>query len=192
MRDALLGRPVTDVDIATPETPDRVMELLEAAGIKALPTGIEHGTVTAVIGGGTCQITTLRRDVSTDGRRAAVAFTEDWRADAGRRDFTFNTLSATPGGMVYDYFNGRRDLNDRAIRFVGHAGERIEEDRLRVLRFFPLHRDAGHADRPRGRSGGLHPGRAAADRAIPGAYPRRDNENPVVRDALRRHPDDAE
>ncbi len=136
VRDALLDRPVTDVDIATPETPDRVMALLDAAGIKALPTGIEHGTVTAVIGGETCQITTLRRDVSTDGRRAAVAFTEDWRADAERRDFTFNTLSATPGGVVHDYFNGRRDLNDRMIRFVGDAGERIEEDRLRVLRFF--------------------------------------------------------
>ncbi len=136
VRDALLERPVKEVDIATPETPDRVMELLEAAGIKALPTGIEHGTVTAVIGGETYQITTLRRDVSTDGRRATVTFTEDWRVDAERRDFTFNTLSATPDGMIYDYFNGLQDLNDRVIKFVGHAGERIEEDRLRVLRFF--------------------------------------------------------
>ncbi len=152
VRDALLGRPVKDVDIATPETPDRVMALLEAAGIKALPTGIEHGTVTAVIGGETCQITTLRRDVSTDGRRAAVAFTDDWRADAERRDFTFNTLSATPDGMVYDYFNGRQDLNGRVIKFVGHAGERIEEDRLRVLRFF---RFIGTLDMRIGREGDL-------------------------------------
>ena len=136
VRDALLERPVKDVDIATPETPDRVMELLEAAGIKALPTGIEHGTVTAIIGDETYQITTLRRDVTTDGRRATVAFTEDWQADAERRDFTFNALSATPGGRVYDYFNGLQDLNDRVIKFVGDAGERIEEDRLRVLRFF--------------------------------------------------------
>ena len=136
VRDALLERPVKDVDIATPETPDRVRELLEAAAIKALPTGIEHGTVTAITGDETYQITTLRRDVSTDGRRATVAFTEDWRADAERRDFTFNTLSATPDGMVYDYFNGLQDLNNRVIKFVGNAGERIEEDRLRVLRFF--------------------------------------------------------
>lgn len=136
VRDALLERLVKDVDIATPETPDRVMELLEAAGIKALPTGIEHGTVTAIVGDETYQITTLRRDVSTDGRRATVAFTEDWRADAERRDFTFNTLSATPDGMVYDYLNGLQDLNNRVIKFVGHAGERIEEDRLRVLRYF--------------------------------------------------------
>ena len=152
VRDALLGLPVKDVDIATPEMPDRVMALLEAAGIKALPTGIEHGTVTALIGGETCQITTLRRDVSTDGRRAAVAFTEDWRADAERRDFTFNTLSATPGGMVYDYLNGRQDLNDRVIKFVGDAGERIEEDRLRVLRFF---RFIGTLDMRIGREGDL-------------------------------------
>ncbi len=136
VRDALLERPVKDVDIATPETPDRVMELLNAAGIKGLPTGIEHGTVTAIVGDETYQITTLRRDVSTDGRRATVAFTEDWRADAERRDFTFNTLSATPDGRVHDYFDGLQDLNNRVIKFVGHAGERIEEDRLRVLRFF--------------------------------------------------------
>ncbi len=152
VRDAFLGLAVKDVDIATPETPDRVMELLEAAGIKALPTGIEHGTVTAVIGGETCQITTLRRDVGTDGRRATVAFTDDWRTDAERRDFTFNTLSAAPDGMVYDYFNGLQDLNDRVIKFVGHAGERIDEDRLRVLRFF---RFIGTLDMRIGREGDL-------------------------------------
>ncbi len=136
VRDALLKKTVTDVDIATQETPDQVTSLLEEAGIKAVPVGIEHGTVMAVINHQSFEITTLRRDLKTDGRHAEVEFTDDWRQDAARRDFTFNTLSATPDGMVYDYFNGIQDLADRVIRFVGLAPERIEEDRLRVLRYF--------------------------------------------------------
>jgi len=136
VRNALMHLPIVDVDIATQEPPERVVALLEQAGIQAVPTGIEHGTVTAVLNGKTFEITTLRRDVSTDGRRATVAFTDDWRADAGRRDFTFNTLSATPDGAVYDYFNGMQDLAHRLIRFVGRAQERVAEDRLRILRYF--------------------------------------------------------
>ena len=136
VRNALMHLPINDIDIATQEPPERVMALLQAAGIQAVPTGIEHGTVTAVLNGKTFEITTLRRDVSTDGRRATVAFTDDWRADAARRDFTFNTLSATLDGAVYDYFNGMQDLAHRLIRFVGRVNERIAEDRLRILRYF--------------------------------------------------------
>lgn len=136
VRDAILKRPVEDVDIATQEPPDRVMALLEAAGIKAIPTGLGHGTVTAVIGAHRIEITTLRRDVETDGRHAVVTFTEDWREDAARRDFSFNAMSADREGMVYDYFNGLEDLANRIIRFVGPARERIDEDVLRVLRYF--------------------------------------------------------
>jgi poly(A) polymerase len=136
VRNALMHVPVTDIDIATQEIPERVMALLEAAGIKAIPTGIEHGTVTAVVNGKHFEITTLRRDVETDGRRAVVAFTDDWREDALRRDFTFNALSATPEGKVFDYFNGMQDLAHRLIRFVGRVDERIREDRLRILRYF--------------------------------------------------------
>lgn len=136
VRDALMKRPIGDIDIATQEPPERVVTLLKDAGIQAVPTGIEHGTVTAVLNGKTFEITTLRCDVSTDGRRATVAFTDDWREDAARRDFTFNTLSATPDGSVYDYFNGMQDLAHRLIRFVGRVDERIAEDRLRMLRYF--------------------------------------------------------
>ena len=112
------------------------MRLLENAGLKAIPTGIEHGTVTAVSGTQTYQITTLGRDVKTDGRRAEVDFTDDWKEDAGRRDFTFNTMSATPDGKVYDYFNGLQDLVNRRIHFVGNVEERLLEDHLRILRYF--------------------------------------------------------
>ena len=136
VRDAVAGRPVEDVDIATPEPPDRVTALLEEAGLKAVPTGLKHGTVTAVSGGIPFQITTLRIDVETDGRHARVAFTDDWIADAARRDFTINTLSATPEGDVYDPFGGLEDLARGRVRFVGVARRRIEEDLLRLLRFF--------------------------------------------------------
>ncbi|MCD6075037.1 MAG: putative tRNA adenylyltransferase, partial [Rhodospirillales bacterium] len=136
VRNALMHLPIVDIDIATQEPPERVVALLQEAGIQAVPTGIEHGTVTAVANGKTFEITTLRRDVSTDGRRATVAFTEDWREDAARRDFTFNSLSATLDGAVYDYFNGMQDLAHRVIRFVGRVNERIAEDRLRILRYF--------------------------------------------------------
>jgi poly(A) polymerase len=136
VRDAILGRPVKDVDIATPEPPERVVALLEAAGIKAVPTGIDHGTVTAVTGDAHFEVTTLRHDVETYGRRAKVEFTDDWAADAARRDFTFNAIFADPDGTIYDPTGGLEDLRSRRVRFVGDAKTRIEEDVLRLLRFF--------------------------------------------------------
>ena len=137
VRDSLLGVPVSDVDMATRLTPDEVIARLKAAGIKSVPTGIAHGTVTAVMPDGPVEITTLRRDVSTDGRRATVAFTDDWREDAARRDFTINALSANPDtGEVYDYFGGREDLTAGHVRFIGQPLQRIAEDHLRILRFF--------------------------------------------------------
>ncbi|WP_447727040.1 CCA tRNA nucleotidyltransferase [Sphingomonas koreensis] len=137
VRDTLLGLPVTDVDLATPHAPERVVELLQAAGIKAVPTGIAHGTITAVSSGAVVEVTTLRRDVSTDGRRATVAFTDDWREDAARRDFTINALYADPqSGEIFDYFGGLEDLSRRHIRFIGDPLQRIAEDHLRILRFF--------------------------------------------------------
>ena len=139
VRDALLGRDVADIDLGTPDPPERVMELLERAGIRSVPTGIAHGTVTALAGDKRYEITTLRRDLRTDGRHAEVAFTDDWRADAARRDFTINAMSCTAAGMLHDYFGGRRDLEAGRVRFVGDAAARIAEDRLRLLRFFRFH-----------------------------------------------------
>lgn len=137
VRDTLLGLPVTDVDVATPHAPEQVVALLEDAGIKAVPTGIAHGTITAVSSGAVIEVTTLRRDVSTDGRRATVAFTDDWREDAARRDFTINALYADPqSGQIFDYFGGLADLEARQIRFIGDPLQRIAEDHLRILRFF--------------------------------------------------------
>lgn len=137
VRDTLLGQDVTDLDIATAHPPERVIELLEAAGIKVIPTGIAHGTVTAVSSGTVVEVTTLRRDVSTDGRRATVAYTDDWREDAARRDFTINALYADPAsGELFDYFGGLADLGARHIRFIGDPLQRIAEDHLRILRFF--------------------------------------------------------
>jgi len=136
VRDALAGRPVKDVDLATPDPPERSMALLRDAGLKAVPTGLAHGTVTAVAGGHGFEVTTLRVDVRTFGRHAEVAFTVDWRADAARRDFTFNAMSAAPDGVLHDYFDGRRDLADGRVRFVGEPATRIAEDYLRVLRYF--------------------------------------------------------
>ncbi|MBT3306944.1 MAG: CCA tRNA nucleotidyltransferase [Alphaproteobacteria bacterium] len=148
VRDAMSQRPVKpggDIDIATPDTPEIVIRLLQDANIKAIPTGIKHGTVSAVIKGAKFEITTLRRDIETDGRRAVVAFTDDWTVDAARRDFTINTLSATPEGDVFDPFDGISDLAHGRIRFVGLADERITEDVLRLLRFF---RFFGYFGRP--------------------------------------------
>ncbi len=136
VRDAILKRTVKDIDIATPEAPERVIELLEAQGIHVIPTGLSHGTVTAVIGKMHFEITTLRIDVETDGRRARVAFTDDWTQDAARRDFTINTMSCDMDGNVYDPYEGLEDLGKGYIRFVGHAETRIKEDVLRLLRFF--------------------------------------------------------
>jgi poly(A) polymerase len=149
VRDELLGLPVSDVDLATRLRPDEVVERLENAKIKAVPTGIDHGTVTAVSDGHPFEVTSLRRDVSTDGRRAIVAFTDDWKEDAARRDFTINALFADPlTGEIYDYFNGLDDLQHRHIRFIGDPLQRIAEDHLRILRFFRFHArfDSGEPD----------------------------------------------
>lgn len=137
VRDALLGLAVKDIDLATRLTPQQVIERLRAAGLKAVPTGLAHGTITAVAPGLTAEVTTLRRDVATDGRHAEVAFTDDWRADASRRDFTINALYAKlPGGEIGDYFGGLADLQARRVRFIGDPLQRIAEDHLRILRFF--------------------------------------------------------
>jgi poly(A) polymerase len=140
VRDTLLGLPVSDVDFATRLAPEEVMRRLKAARIKAVPTGIAHGTVTAIVEGVPFEVTTLRRDVATDGRRATIAYTEDWREDAARRDFTINALSADPTRLdVFDYFDGEADLEARRVRFIGDPLTRIAEDHLRILRFFRFH-----------------------------------------------------
>jgi poly(A) polymerase len=140
VRDTLLGLDVSDVDLATRIEPEAVMERLKAARVKAVPTGLAHGTVTAIIEGAPVEVTTLRRDVATDGRRATVAFTEDWREDAARRDFTINALSADPAsGEIFDYFEGLADITARRVRFIGAPLQRIAEDHLRILRFFRFH-----------------------------------------------------
>jgi poly(A) polymerase len=136
VRNAVMGLPVTEVDLATPEEPARVTQRLEAAGLKVVPTGIEHGTVMAVVGPETFEITTLRKDTACDGRHAAVEFTTDWREDARRRDFTFNAMSMRPDGAVYDNHGGWNDAQAGRVRFVGAAGDRIQEDYLRILRLF--------------------------------------------------------
>jgi poly(A) polymerase len=151
VRDDLLRLPVNDIDLATRLQPDEVVRRLESAKIKAVPTGIEHGTVTAISDGHPFEITTLRRDVSTDGRRATVAFTDDWKEDAARRDFSINALSADPQtGEIFDYFDGLKDLQERHIRFIGDPLQRIAEDHLRILRFFRFHArfGAGEPDLP--------------------------------------------
>jgi len=145
VRDLLLGEKPGDLDLATTLRPDEVVRRLEAAGIKAVPTGIEHGTVTAVSSGTVVEVTTLRSDVSTDGRRATVAFTDDWARDAGRRDFTINALYADPfTGELFDYFGGLEDLKSRSVRFIGEPLQRIAEDHLRILRYFRFHARYGH------------------------------------------------
>jgi len=143
VRDAVAGRPIADIDLATDAPPGRVVELLEAARLKAIPTGIEHGTVTAISAGRPYEVTTLRHDVETDGRRAVVAFTDDWEADAARRDFTMNTLSLEADGRLHDPFGGVADLRAGRVRFVGDARQRIAEDVLRLLRFFRFYAHYG-------------------------------------------------
>jgi len=139
VRNALLGREAGDIDIATPLLPEEVSKRLTDAGLKAVPTGIEHGTITAVANGKPFEITTLRRDVETDGRHAVVAYSRDWKEDAGRRDFTMNALYAGADGEVFDYFGGVEDLNAGRVRFVGDPAQRIAEDHLRILRLFRFH-----------------------------------------------------
>lgn len=137
VRDALLNLTPHDIDLATPDPPEVVMALLQRAGIKVVPTGLQHGTVTAVIPPRQFEITTLRRDVSTDGRFAEVEWTADWMEDAARRDFTINALSARPSdGAVYDYYGGLDHLAHGRVVFIGRAVDRVNEDYLRILRFF--------------------------------------------------------
>ncbi|WP_296677605.1 CCA tRNA nucleotidyltransferase [Novosphingobium sp.] len=137
VRDTLLGIAVKDIDLATPLDPKDVMSRVRAAGFQPVPTGIDHGTITAVLPDGPVEITTLRHDVSTDGRRATVAFASEWQDDAARRDFTINALYADPQtGELFDYFGGREDLKARRVRFIGDPHQRIREDHLRILRYF--------------------------------------------------------
>ncbi len=136
VRNSLMGLPVADIDIATTLPPQDVVERAKAADIKAVPTGIEHGTVTLVIGGKPFEVTTLRCDVATDGRHAEVMFGTDWQTDAERRDLTINALYATQDGTVIDLVNGLPDIESRTVRFIGDAAKRIAEDHLRILRFF--------------------------------------------------------
>jgi poly(A) polymerase len=147
VRDTLLGLPVSDVDLATRLQPADVIERMKRARIKAVPTGIAHGTVTAVLDGWPVEVTTLRRDVATDGRHATIAYTEEWQEDAGRRDFTINALFADPeSGEVFDYFGGLADLKARRLRFIGDPLKRIAEDHLRILRFFRFHARFGEGE----------------------------------------------
>ena len=139
VRNALIGAPVSDLDLSTDAKPDKVLHLAEAAGLKAIPTGIDHGTVTVVVDGQPFEITTFRKDVDTDGRRATVAFADSMADDARRRDFTMNALYADPQGNVADPLGGLPDLLARRVRFIEDADERIREDYLRILRFFRFH-----------------------------------------------------
>ncbi len=143
VRNALLDMRVGEVDVATTAVPEEVIRRVEAAGFKAVPTGIEHGTITVVIDSAPFEVTTLRRDVETYGRHAKVAFGRDWKEDAQRRDFTINALSASRDGVVHDYVGGLADLAARRVRFIGEAKTRIEEDYLRILRFFRFHAGYG-------------------------------------------------
>lgn len=146
VRDALAERPVADVDLATPDTPETTIHRLDAAGLRHAPTGLQHGTVTAISGSRGFEVTTLRTDERTDGRHAEVAWTTDWQQDAARRDFTINAMSMERDGAIHDYFGGIEDLHAGRVRFVGDAATRIAEDYLRVLRFFRF--QARYGDTP--------------------------------------------
>ncbi len=139
VRNALMKLPVGEIDVATTAMPQDVVRRVEAAGLKAVPTGIEHGTVTVIVDGRPFEVTTLRVDIETYGRKAKVVFGRDWKADAARRDFTINALSASPDGKVYDYVGGLSDIAAHRVRFIGEPRERIAEDYLRILRFFRFH-----------------------------------------------------
>jgi len=148
VRNALIGLPVEEIDVATTAVPNEVIKRVTAAGFKPVPTGVEHGTITVVIDKHPFEVTTLRQDVETYGRHAKVAFGRDWKTDAERRDFTINALSATRDGAVYDYVGGLEDLAARRVRFIGDPGKRIAEDYLRILRFFRFHAAYGTSDHP--------------------------------------------
>jgi len=149
VRNALMNIPVGDIDLATTAVPDEVIRRARSAGIKSVPTGIDHGTVTLVVGAQPFEVTTLREDTETFGRKAKVSFGRDWLGDARRRDFTINALSVGPDGVVHDYTGGLEDIAARRVRFIGEASKRIEEDYLRILRFFRMHAafGAGEMDR---------------------------------------------
>src|SRR4051794_11172050 len=149
VRNALLNLPLGDIDIATTALPDEVVRRAKAAGIKSVPTGIAHGTVTLVVESQPYEVTTLREDTETFGRKAKVAFGRDWVRDAERRDFTINGLSVDAAGVVHDHVGGLADIEARRVRFIGDAGQRIAEDYLRILRFFRMHAayGAGEPDR---------------------------------------------
>lgn len=161
VRNALMGLPVTDIDIATPARPEQTIAACRTAGLATVPTGIEHGTVTVVVHSQPLEVTTLRADVETDGRHATVAFTDDWAADASRRDFTINALYCDADGTVHDPLGGYADLVAHRVRFIGDPDQRIAEDYLRILRFFRFHAvlgagaldPAGQAAAIRGRAG---------------------------------------
>lgn len=143
VRNWLAGRPSGDIDIATTALPEAVSAIARGLGLRVVPTGIDHGTVTVVADGAGYEVTTLRRDVETDGRHAVVRFGRDWREDAARRDFTINAMSLGRDGEVHDYFGGRADLEAGRVRFIGEPPARIREDRLRILRFFRFHAEFG-------------------------------------------------
>src|SRR3982074_1677439 len=149
VRNALLKIPTGDIDIATPAVPDEVIRRARAAGIKSVPTGIEHGTVTLVVDAQPFEVTTLREDTETFGRKAKVAFGRDWVRDAERRDFTINGLSVDAAGVVHDHVGGLEDIGAKRVRFIGDPDARISEDYLRILRFFRIHaaHGAGEPDR---------------------------------------------
>jgi tRNA nucleotidyltransferase/poly(A) polymerase len=151
VRNALLARPVNDIDCATTMPPAEVMRRAKAAGLKSVPTGFDHGTVTVVVDGTPYEVTTLREDVATDGRRATVAFARDFAADARRRDFTINALYLSRDGRIHDYVGGLPDIEARRLRFIGDPDQRIREDYLRILRFFRFHAD--YAEGPLDRDG---------------------------------------
>jgi tRNA nucleotidyltransferase/poly(A) polymerase len=153
VRDALLGLPPHEIDLATTALPDAVLAAARDAGLKGVPTGIEHGTVTIVVAGTPFEVTTLREDVETDGRFAKVRFGGDFEQDAKRRDFTINALSLSFDGEIHDYTGGLADIEARRIRFIGDAATRIREDYLRILRFFRF--NASHGEGPFDREG-LH------------------------------------
>jgi poly(A) polymerase len=157
VRNALLGEPVGEIDVATTAVPNEVIRRAQAAGLKAVPTGVEHGTVTVVIDGTPFEVTTLREDVETYGRHARVAFGRSWQRDAERRDFTMNALYASRDGTIYDYVGGLDDLKERRVRFIGEPARRIAEDYLRILRFFRFH--AAYGD-------GVHPDAAGLSACI--------------------------
>ncbi|CAH2216964.1 jg5551, partial [Pararge aegeria aegeria] len=139
VRDSILQRDIHDIDLATNLLPNQAVKALKLRNIKTIPTGLKHGTITAILNKRSFEITTLRHDIKCDGRHAKVEFTNDWQADASRRDFTFNALYADKHGHIYDYFGGIQDLKTRKLNFIGNAEDRIKEDYLRILRAFRFH-----------------------------------------------------